>query len=61
MSSENVIFWFNIQSLIFSIWQIHDKCIYSVPRESGGSNSLPICYMYKFRPTGTQLPVVLFL
>lgn len=61
MTSQKVIFSLNIQCPIFRIWQIDDKCFHSVLRESGRNNLLPICYTYKFRPTGAQSPVVLLL
>ena len=50
MTAQKVIFSLTIQSPTFSIWHIYDKSSHSVPRENGGSNSLPICYMYNFRP-----------
>lgn len=46
MTAQKVIFSLTIQSPTFSIWHIYDKSSHSVPRENGGSNSLPICYMY---------------
>lgn len=61
MTCQKVIFSLNIQSPSFSIWQINEKYFYSVPGESGGSNSLATCYMYKFKPTGVQSPAILFL
>lgn len=60
-ATQRIIFSLNIQSPTSNIWHIYDKCLYSVPRESEGSNSLPICYVYKFRPACAQSPVVLFL
>jgi len=50
MTAQKVIFSLPIQSPTYSIWHIYDKCSHSVPRESGGSNTLPICYTYDFRP-----------